>query len=62
MDPYFGGDKKKSSQMRFGLGFQQTINRNVSGTIAADVNVSSAFLGNAGGDAHSLGFELKFKD
>jgi len=55
------GDDKKPTGVRLGFGFQQSLNSNLVGILAADVNVAS-LLGNAGGSAHSLGFELKFKD
>jgi hypothetical protein len=55
------GDEKKQTGIRLGFGFQQNFNSNVVGTLSTDLNIAS-LIGNAGGSAHSLCFELKFKD
>jgi len=55
------GEEKKPTGIRFGFGFQQSLNSKAVGTLAADINIAS-LLGNTGGSGHSLGFELKLKD
>jgi len=52
--------KKKTDQLRVGLGFTQKLTPSITGTIGADINARQFFGDqNPTGSPHSVGFEVK---